>query len=159
MVGPAPQRSARRDGAGPGVRPSADVRVLVPTVTRPDALVPPSGHRFWRVCLALAVAGVLVLSLLPPGSADLSGFGWDKSNHLFAFGVLGVLAHLGWPQRPGRVIVCLIGFGALIEVLQSMTGYRTAEWFDLVADGAGLAAARLVLAVLPRPGAPRGDGL
>ena len=158
VVGPVPQRSARPRSGVPGVPQWSDARAVVPTVSRPGSLVPSSGHRFWRGCFALAAAGVLALSLMPPGPADLSGFGWDKSNHLIAFGVLGVLAHLGWPQRPGRVIACLLGFGALIEVLQGLTDYRTAEWFDLVADGAGLAVARLLLAALPRPGGTGRDG-
>ena len=46
------------------------------------------------------------------------------------------------------VLVALLLYGALIEVLQSLTSYRFAEWGDLLADAIGLlpgwATARLV---------------
>lgn len=40
---------------------------------------------------------VLVLSLVPPGPA-LPTTGWDKTHHLFAFGVLALLGRCGYPR-------------------------------------------------------------
>ncbi|HEY0885963.1 MAG TPA: VanZ family protein [Ramlibacter sp.] len=89
---------------------------------------------FW-----LCVAAVLALSLVPPAQ-HLPSTGWDKANHALGFALLAVLGLAAYPARAASVLPGLLAFGAAIEVLQSLTGYRTAEWLDLVADGAGLLA-------------------
>jgi LPXTG-motif cell wall-anchored protein len=85
------------------------------------------------------MASVLVLCLMPPAQ-HLPSTGWDKANHALAFAVLAVLGLAAYPARAARVLPGLLAFGAVIEVLQSLTGYRAAEWLDLLADGAGLLA-------------------
>jgi VanZ family protein len=40
----------------------------------------------------------------------------------------------------------LLAYGALIEVLQSFTPTRSAEWADLLADSAGIALGLLLVA-------------
>lgn len=64
--------------------------------------------------------------------------GWDKSNHALGFAVLACLAYRAWPRRILLSLLGLLGYGALIEVLQSLTPDRMAEWSDLWADGVGL---------------------
>ncbi|MNV60738.1 VanZ like family protein [compost metagenome] len=64
--------------------------------------------------------------------------GWDKSNHVLAFVVLTFLARKVWAEQFWLVLLSLLGYGALIELLQSLTPYRHAEWSDLWADGLGL---------------------
>lgn len=65
--------------------------------------------------------------------------GWDKSNHVLAFATLAFLAHQAWrSERMWLVLVCLLAYGALIEILQSFMPDRYAEWSDLWADGLGL---------------------
>ena len=91
----------------------------------------------WRILLALAMLGILVLSVLPP-SPHLPSTGWDKSNHMLGFGTLGLLGTRGWPGRTWAVMAALLVYGGLIEVLQSLTPDRSAEWADLLADGIGL---------------------
>lgn len=88
---------------------------------------------FW-----LCMAAVLTLCLMPPAQ-HLPSTGWDKANHALGFAVLAVLGLLAYPARTARMLLGLLAFGAAIEVLQSLTGYRTAEWLDLLADAAGLA--------------------
>ena len=83
------------------------------------------------------MASVLALCLMPPAQ-HLPSTGWDKANHALAFAVLAVLGLAAYPARAARVLPGLLAFGAAIELLQSLTGYRTAEWFDLLADAAGL---------------------
>jgi VanZ family protein len=85
------------------------------------------------------MASVLALCLMPPVQ-HLPSTGWDKANHALAFAVLAVLGLPAYPARAAAVLLGLLAFGALIELLQSLTGYRTTEWLDLVADGAGVAA-------------------
>lgn len=64
--------------------------------------------------------------------------GWDKTNHLLAFTVLAWLGCESFPQRTPSLLFGLLAYGALIEILQSFTPYRIAEWHDLLADGLGL---------------------
>ena len=82
------------------------------------------------------LAVVLVLSLLPP-STPMPTTGWDKSNHLLGFALLGWVGTMAHPTHAVRVIAGLLAYGALVEVLQSLTPYRLAEWGDLLADGLG----------------------
>jgi VanZ family protein len=93
----------------------------------------------WRAAFGIALAGIGVLSLLP-SPESLPSTGWDKTNHLVGYGLLGWLARAGWPRAmPWRPIAALIVWGALIEILQGQTGYRQAEWGDVLANGLGAA--------------------
>ncbi|OUL99430.1 VanZ family protein [Variovorax sp. JS1663] len=88
---------------------------------------------FWSVALAM-----LVLSILPP-SPQLPTTGWDKSNHVLGFAVLMMLGRWAYPKRAVSLLLLgLLGYGAAIECLQSLTPDRFAEWADLLADGIGL---------------------
>lgn len=80
---------------------------------------------------------VLVLALMPP-VPHMPTTGWDKANHLLAFAVLAWLGCHAYPQRLVTVLSGLLAYGALIEILQSFTAYRSADWHDLLADGMGL---------------------
>jgi VanZ family protein len=98
---------------------------------------------FWATLLA-----VLILSLLP-AVTELPGTGWDKTNHLFAFALLFILGRKSYPW-PDRLFLGLILFGGLIEVLQSFTTYRYAEWADLLADVLGLLLGAWLHRLLPK---------
>ena len=106
--------------------------------------------RPWRILLTVAIFAILVLSLMPP-SSNLPTTGWDKSNHMLGFGTLGLLGVRSWPSRTATVLAVLLAYGGLIEILQSFTPYRSADWADLIADGVGLGlglvAARLSLLI------------
>ena len=80
---------------------------------------------------------VLVLALMPsPPQAITTG--WDKSNHMLAFGVMTWLGCKAFPQRGVPLLLGLLAYGVLIEILQSYTPNRSAEWLDLLADGVGV---------------------
>ncbi len=64
--------------------------------------------------------------------------GWDKVNHALAFAVLAVLGGCSYPRRTAQVLLGLLAYGGIIELLQGLTGYRSAEWLDLAADAVGL---------------------
>ena len=89
----------------------------------------------WAFSLCLVV--VLVAALMPP-QAIVPPMGWDKANHAMAFAVLAMLGCSAFPERKGPVLLGLLAYGGLIELLQSLTGYRSAETLDVVADGVGL---------------------
>jgi len=92
---------------------------------------------FWRLALAAALALITALSLLPLGP-DAPTTGWDKTNHLLGFALLAMLACRAWPQRIVASMAALLAYGGLIELLQSLTSYRSAEWGDWLADALGL---------------------
>lgn len=102
---------------------------------------PPLVHckwvRLWMLALIACVIAVLTLALIPAPPPDLTT-GWDKSNHLLAFGTLTWLALHAFPQRLKSVLLGLLAYGALIEILQSFTPTRSAEWLDLCADAMGI---------------------
>ena len=93
-----------------------------------------------RLALRLAfwscVAAVAALALRAPVAESVPG--WDKANHLLAFGVLGLLGLLSWPHRARQVLVGLLAYGAVIELLQSLTPERQASWPDMAANLLGL---------------------
>jgi VanZ family protein len=74
----------------------------------------------------------------------------DKVLHFVAFGGMALLA--GRLVPPGSVMLVLGAVfvaGVLIELLQKLIPGRNFCWRDLVANGAGIAAAGLCLTVLP----------
>ncbi|WP_225934381.1 MULTISPECIES: VanZ family protein [unclassified Cupriavidus] len=92
----------------------------------------------YRVLFALCALAVLVLSLLPPDAPEVTT-GWDKANHLLAFGTLAVLGVRAWPARLWHLVLALTAYGGAIEILQSLTSYRDPSWADLLADVLGIA--------------------
>lgn len=96
-----------------------------------------SDSRTWRFAFFFTAIVILVLALMPI-SAPLPSTGWDKTNHLLAFGVLAWLGRGAWPPRLHIVIPALVGYGVVIEVLQSFTPNRSAEVSDVVADAVGV---------------------
>ena len=85
-----------------------------------------------------SVASVVLVLALMPLVPHMPTTGWDKANHLLAFAVLAWLGYRAYPQRMASVLSGLLAYGALIEILQSFTSYRSADWHDLLADGLGL---------------------
>lgn len=88
----------------------------------------------WAFALCLVVG--LVLALVPPQTVPPTG--WDKANHAMAFAVLAVLGFAAYPARTVGVLLGLLAYGALIELLQGLTAYRSAEALDVLADTVGL---------------------
>jgi VanZ family protein len=107
-----------------------------------------AGLRARRIAFALCAALVLIVSLIPSPESLPVQTGWDKSDHALAFLVLGLLGLAAWPAAPGRLLSALLGYGALIELLQGMTSYRSAQWSDLAADVVGLVAAACLWLIL-----------
>jgi len=108
----------------------------------------------WRLAFFGCLAAVLALALLKDVSPPLDT-GWDKGNHVLAFGVLTLLGHLGFPERRALVAGGLLLYGIAIEVLQSLTAYRVSEYGDLLADLLGIALGALAHAAWLRQGSRR----
>jgi VanZ family protein len=97
--------------------------------------------KFWWALAWALVAFVFLLSLIPipPPPVDLPG-GFDKYQHLLAYGTLsGFFGQL--VSRLGlhiRISLGLMGMGALLEVLQGLTWYRSPDGFDIAANTIGV---------------------
>jgi VanZ family protein len=116
-----------------------------------------AGARLWRWLFGVLLVVVAALALMP-APPEQAGLGWDKLNHLAAFGALALCAVLGWHhQRAAMLAVlgALLAYGGAIELLQSQVPNRQAEWGDLLADALGIVAgALLALAWLRHRPAP-----
>ena len=93
-------------------------------------------RKYFRWAFAACLAVVMVLALMPVG--PMPSIGWDKANHALAFAVLAMLGRTAYPQQGARIWLGLLAYGGLIELLQGLTDYRSADWLDVVADGVGL---------------------
>ena len=108
--------------------------------------IPLTAGRSWKLLFWSCAAVILVLALMP-ATPDVPGTGWDKSNHVAAFLVLTVLGCAAYPGRLGAIVAGAVLYGALIEVLQSFTEYRSGDWADLIADAVGVLAGRALFAL------------
>lgn len=96
----------------------------------------------WYSLGALLLIAVAVVSLMPVPATGVS----DKLAHLLTYSVLG-----GWFALIARSLMVLgwsmaglVAYGMLIELLQAQTGYRFAEWGDVLANSAGCVLGSLV---------------
>jgi VanZ family protein len=110
-------------------------------------------RKLWRFQFGALLLLVAVAALLPAGSEPLFP-GIDKIEHCLAYSVLFVS---GWLAFPGtgwhwRLYTGLLVYGATIEILQSLTGYRFMEFADLVANVLGMGLGNLFIGLCRRAG-------
>jgi VanZ family protein len=91
---------------------------------------------------------------LVPGLEAAAASGYDKAGHFVLFLVLALLAIAPARHRTRHPLVvtavaCVL-YGALLEALQALTGIRSAEVADLVANGLGSSAGVLLPALWRR---------
>jgi VanZ family protein len=92
------------------------------------------GFIFWIVMLVMTI-----LFLVPQQFVSSPIFDWwDKAQHTLAFGVLMLLGFLAYPRAFWKLAIALILYGVAIEVIQSLTGWRSGEVLDAVADRVGI---------------------
>ena len=109
-------------------------------------MLPLRHRRAWRIASGVLLLFVLAMTLMPafwywPDKGKL--LNWfvhvDKWLHGITFLVLA--AWFSGQYRPRsywRIALGLILFGAFIEGCQRLVTYRSAEWFDLLANAAGI---------------------
>ena len=107
-------------------------------------MLPLEFSRRWLIAGVSLLLIVLVFALVPDiwpwgHGRGSEHFISDKVLHAATFAVLA-LWYTGQYAKGSYwwLALGLIGYGGFIEVCQSMTTYRTAEWGDLVADGIGI---------------------
>ena len=96
---------------------------------------------FWLAC---AVAFIFAVMPVPPDLGES-----DKLQHIFAFLVLAGLGRLAYPDvRKRWLLVGLMGFGALIEIVQALPFVgRDSDPLDWVADTAAALTVFVVVAL------------
>lgn len=92
--------------------------------------------KFWFLLAYISLLGLGVLSLVP--TPDIGGS--DKMAHFAAYAMLS-----GWfsllirqPKSLWFILFGLIGYGLLLELLQSFTSYRQGDLADAIANGLGV---------------------
>lgn len=109
-------------------------------------MLPLRHARGWRIAGMLLLVLVLAAMLMPTvwlsRSEYLTWFVYvDKWLHGITFVFLALwFAGQYRPRSYWRIAIGLIAFGVLTEVCQRLVTYRSAEWFDLLADAAGISA-------------------
>lgn len=97
-----------------------------------------SASPFWRWSFWSIVLVTVWLSLIPGDQVPSAFHFWDKAQHAFGFTVLGFLGLMAYPGRVSPLFLSLALLGAGIEVAQWLTGWRTGDWQDWVADCVGI---------------------
>lgn len=112
------------------------------------------------------MAAVLVTSLSPMPQGLPEIFNIDKVYHLITYMVMAILLSLALYGQ-GRAMtrsdlwiaaIMAFAYGAMIEVLQSYTGTRSADIFDAIINGVGAAAGVFIFAYYMRRKGARGGG-
>jgi VanZ family protein len=104
---------------------------------------------------------ICTLTHLPPAQVNRLPHFWDKAEHGLAYfllaALLGASFMFTFPERrwiPIWVLILGLGYGALDEILQPLTG-RDCELLDWVADACGVWSAVVILWLLQRTFVPR----
>jgi hypothetical protein len=108
-------------------------------------LLPLRYPKVWSALGWLLVVGVIFGSLLPGGSLPMTLGVHDKLQHAAAYGFLTVW-FTGFYRRGLYFFigVGLFALGVALDLLQSLTATRSLDWYDVVANFAGIATGLVV---------------
>lgn len=97
---------------------------------------------FW-----LCISATIVLSLMPGGGKPLFLF-QDKLAHGVVYALLFFLSVQAFSHRCPKwsLALVLVAFGLSMELAQSMTSYRQADGWDMLANTAGILIVWLLMA-------------
>jgi len=101
----------------------------------------------WRGMFVAALAGVLILALVPVGNGPDWFTHADKLRHAAAFITLWAVGRRAGVKPAWALTLGLLGFGIGIELAQALTPYRESSVGDVLADAVGIAAGRWLLGV------------
>jgi len=122
-------------------------KIEVPLKQTLDHWLGQSKH--WQALFAIIALTVMFLSTTERDYA-VGAASNDKINHAIAFLALALTACIGWPKRVRSAVILVMGYGLLIEVIQSFLPYRQFSLLDWVADIVGAVLGMLVAAALMR---------
>ena len=111
----------------------------------------------------IATVWVVTLAPLPSGAYRAISFpAFDKVVHVGLFGGLALLLcwALNASARPRAVVIVGLAsvMAGLIEVVQGLLPYRSAEWWDLLAGVAGALAGTVLAAAIASRASGAGTG-
>lgn len=92
---------------------------------------------FWTLLAVLTALSLMPQAYLPAPAFSI----WDKAQHAVGFATLTFLGLKTFSSKPLQVVVAMLIYGGLIEVVQALSGWRTGDWLDLLADAIGIALA------------------
>ncbi len=109
-------------------------------------MLPLSYARRWRVASIVLLSSVFVAALMPvvwiwPDTRQFVTWFIEADKWLHAVTFLLLAIWFAGQYRSSsywRIGIGLLLFGVLIEGCQRLVGYRTADWFDIAADAAGI---------------------
>jgi len=104
---------------------------------------------FWVAFFIYGFLCLIPFSYLP---SDLFDW-WDKAQHVFAFFCLSGLGIMAYQKQIGKVAIGLFFYGGLIEILQWLTGWRSGEILDWLADSIGVLLGSVFMTILIQNGA------
>lgn len=99
-------------------------------------LGPARSRRIWIMLGWILVIGVIYLSLTPNPQPTPVRFG-DKIGHFVAYAALMAWWHQ-IDRNAYRLALLFVLMGLALEILQSFTGFRQADIFDLAANTVGV---------------------
>lgn len=103
-----------------------------------SVLLPLRYAHLWVIFGSLLLAVILVLALMPD-APQLPFSHNDKTTHALAFMTLMVwFSGVIEMRRLPMLAICLVAYGVLIELLQSLTVSRQPELLDVGADVVGI---------------------
>jgi VanZ family protein len=93
---------------------------------------------WWGIGWALVL--LVICFSLAPKAPEVPGDPGNWSGHLIAYGTLGAWFARLLPPSRNRLYatLMLIAMGGLMEVLQGLSGYRTADPLDMLANTSGV---------------------
>jgi VanZ family protein len=91
----------------------------------------------YRLAAWLIAFTIIVLSLVPPSARPVTDVSHGLE-HLAIFLVCGLAFGAGYPDRALRLIVGLIGFSAVVEIVQIWVPGRHARLSDFFVDAAAV---------------------
>jgi len=85
---------------------------------------------------------VIIACLIPvdPSVSRIDFDYWDKVQHAIAYAFLTILGLKAFSNHAKGVLAGLCIMGAVIEIIQEATGWRSGEGLDLVANFTGIVA-------------------
>jgi len=97
-------------------------------------------HRLWFAFGWIGILIVVYLSLVPSPPETFHAEYSDKVEHALAYGSLMLWFCQGYQRLAQRAIVAvlLVALGVSIEFLQGLTGYRSCELGDMLANTTGV---------------------
>jgi len=102
---------------------------------------------FYLILLFFTVLFLVPTQLLPE---EQIFHWWDKAQHAAVFIVLGLFGAIAYPRNTYQIFLGLLFYGALIELLQSLTSWRQGDVYDWYADALGIAIIWLFYGLLMR---------